>query len=97
MLDVLHLVVTMTLVGCGDLVPNSGTTKLFGCACVSMAIVGIFISKLADYLVEKQMFFKAEQSESKMLSTIDIYEGDKIQVLHGFSTSCDGTEFLWKS
>jgi len=89
----------MTSVGCGDLVPNSDTTKLLACAFVftGMAIVGVFISKLADYLVEKQMFFKAEQSESKMLSTIDIYEGDKIQVLHGFSTSCDGTEFLWKS
>jgi len=39
-----------------------------------MAIVGIFVSKLADYLVEKQVFFEAEQSESKMHSTIDMNE-----------------------
>jgi hypothetical protein len=51
-----------------------------------MAIVGIFISKLADYLpnsdylVEKRVF-EAEQSESKMFSTID---RNMIQVLHGY-------------
>jgi potassium channel subfamily K len=74
-LDALYLViVTMTSVGCGDLVPNSDTTKLLACAFVftGMAIVGIFISKLADYLVEKQeVFFKAPQGEAKMLSAVD--------------------------
>jgi len=74
-LDALYLViVTMTSVGCGDLVPNSDTTKLLACAFVftGMAIVGVFISKLADYLVEKQeVFFKAPQGEAKMLSAVD--------------------------
>ena len=74
-LDALYLViVAMTSVGCGDLVPNSDTTKLLACAFVftGMAIVGIFISKLADYLVEKQeVFFKAPQGEAKMLSAVD--------------------------
>ncbi|KAK4355174.1 hypothetical protein RND71_024145 [Anisodus tanguticus] len=49
-------VVTMTTVGYGDMVPNSATTKLLACVYVfsGMALVGIVLSKAADYLVEKQ-------------------------------------------
>lgn len=49
-------IVTMTTVGYGDLVPNSAATKLLACAFVftGMALIGLTISKGADYLVEKQ-------------------------------------------
>ncbi|KAK6269505.1 hypothetical protein POUND7_006610 [Theobroma cacao] len=49
-------VVTMTTVGYGDLVPNSNLTKLLACAFVftGMALIGLVLTKAADYLVEKQ-------------------------------------------
>ncbi|XVE50835.1 hypothetical protein DITRI_Ditri01bG0195700 [Diplodiscus trichospermus] len=49
-------VVTMTTVGYGDLVPNSDLAKLLACAFVftGMALIGLVLSKAADYLVEKQ-------------------------------------------
>uniref|UniRef100_A0A5B7B6E8 Putative two-pore potassium channel 1-like n=1 Tax=Davidia involucrata TaxID=16924 RepID=A0A5B7B6E8_DAVIN len=49
-------IVTMTTVGYGDLVPNSVPTKLLACAFVftGMALIGLILSKAADYLVEKQ-------------------------------------------
>ncbi|KAJ0963535.1 hypothetical protein J5N97_028657 [Dioscorea zingiberensis] len=56
-LDALYFcIVTMTTVGYGDLVPNSVTAKLLACAFVfsGMAIVAIFVSNAADYLVDKQ-------------------------------------------
>ncbi|PIA25624.1 hypothetical protein AQUCO_11000032v1 [Aquilegia coerulea] len=56
-LDAVYLcIVTMTTVGYGDLVPNSVPTKLLACAFVfaGMAVVGLVLSKAADYLVEKQ-------------------------------------------
>ena len=56
-LDALYFcIVTMTTVGYGDLVPNSIGAKLLACVFVfiGMAIVAIFISKSADYLVDKQ-------------------------------------------
>jgi len=101
-LDALYLViVAMTSVGCGDLVPNSDTTKLLACAFVftSMAIVGIFISKLADYLVEKQeVFFKAPQGEAKMLSAVDTnkikYKFCTVALLLLMDVIA-GTVFLW--
>ncbi|KAL7186740.1 hypothetical protein ACSBR2_028465 [Camellia fascicularis] len=54
--SVYFCIVTMTTVGYGDLVPNSATTKLLACAFVfkGMALVGLILSKAADYLVEKQ-------------------------------------------
>ena len=53
---VYFVIVTMTTVGYGDLVPSSAGAKLLACAFVfsGMAIVGLFLSKAADYLVEKQ-------------------------------------------
>ncbi|KAJ4838292.1 hypothetical protein Tsubulata_041620 [Turnera subulata] len=56
-LDSLYFcVVTMTTVGYGDLVPDSAPVKLFACIFVflGMALVGLILSKAADYLVEKQ-------------------------------------------
>ncbi|KAG2678237.1 hypothetical protein I3760_12G134200 [Carya illinoinensis] len=49
-------IVTMTTVGYGDLVPNSALTKLLACAFVftGMALIGLVLSKAADYLLEKQ-------------------------------------------
>ncbi|KAG2557603.1 hypothetical protein PVAP13_8NG220205 [Panicum virgatum] len=59
-------VVTMTTVGYGDLVPASDAAKLLACAFVfsGVALVGTFLSflsKAADYLVEKQeaLLFRA--------------------------------------
>ncbi|CAD6257146.1 unnamed protein product [Miscanthus lutarioriparius] len=56
-------VVTMTTVGYGDLVPASNAAKLLACAFVfaGVALVGTFLSKAADYLVEKQeaLLFRA--------------------------------------
>ncbi|KAF3453318.1 hypothetical protein FNV43_RR03758 [Rhamnella rubrinervis] len=56
-LDAVYLcIVTMTTVGYGDLVPNNTVSKLLACAFVftGMALVGLILSKGADYLVEKQ-------------------------------------------
>ncbi|KAF2288960.1 hypothetical protein GH714_023113 [Hevea brasiliensis] len=49
-------VVTMTTVGYGDLVPNTAFLKLLASVYVflGMAVVGLILSKAADYLVEKQ-------------------------------------------
>ncbi|KAK3149316.1 hypothetical protein QOZ80_3AG0215730 [Eleusine coracana subsp. coracana] len=73
-------IVTMTSVGYGDLSPNSNATKLLACAFVfvGMAIIALFISRAADYLVEKQemLFFKAlhmnmQGAEAKMLKAME--------------------------
>nr|KYP52144.1 Calcium-activated outward-rectifying potassium channel 1 [Cajanus cajan] len=49
----------MTTVGYGDLVPDSNLAKLLACIYVfsGMALVGIILSKAADYIVEKQEIF----------------------------------------
>ncbi|PRQ33108.1 putative Two pore domain potassium channel, EF-hand domain pair [Rosa chinensis] len=49
-------IVTMTTLGYGDLVPDSTLAKLLACAFVftGMALVGLILTKAADYLVEKQ-------------------------------------------
>ncbi|KAK4771116.1 hypothetical protein SAY87_031648 [Trapa incisa] len=57
LLDAVYFcVVTMTTVGYGDLVPATILTKLLACAFVfsGMALIGLIISKAADYLFEKQ-------------------------------------------
>jgi len=56
-LDAIYFcVVTMTTVGYGDLVPDSDLSKLLACIYVftGMALVGLILSKAADYIVEKQ-------------------------------------------
>ncbi|XP_062015007.1 two-pore potassium channel 1-like [Rosa rugosa] len=49
-------IVTMTTLGYGDLVPDSTLAKLLACAFgfTGMALVGLILTKAADYLVEKQ-------------------------------------------
>lgn len=49
-------VVTMTTVGYGDLVPETVLAKLLACVFVfsGMALVGLILSRAADYIVEKQ-------------------------------------------
>ncbi|CAA2955570.1 two-pore potassium channel 1-like [Olea europaea subsp. europaea] len=63
-------IVTMTTVGYGDLVPNSVATKLLACAFVfsGMALVGLILSKGADYIVEKQemLLIKALRMRQKL-------------------------------
>lgn len=70
-LDALYFtIVTMTTVGYGDLVPNSDLTKLLACAFVfsGMALMGLILSKAADYLVEKQevLLIKAMHMSQKV-------------------------------
>ncbi|XP_006650599.1 two pore potassium channel a isoform X1 [Oryza brachyantha] len=108
-LDALYFcIVTMTTVGYGDLVPNNDATKLLACAFVfmGMAVVALFVSKVADYLVEKQevLFFRAlhtnmKGGEAKMLRAIEtnrikykFYTNAVVLVLCIVS----GTVFLWK-
>lgn len=108
-LDAIYFtIVTMTTVGYGDLVPNSDASKLLACAFVflGMAVVALFLSKVADRLVEKQevLLFKAlnmrmKGSKAKMLKAIEtdkskykFYATAVILVL----LIAMGTLFLWK-
>ncbi|KAG2407065.1 hypothetical protein LR48_Vigan01g326300 [Vigna angularis] len=76
-LDAIYFcVVTMTTVGYGDLVPDSQLSKLLACIYVftGMALVGLILSKAADYIVEKQeiilvkTIFKGENIGPEQLS-----------------------------
>lgn len=75
--SVYFCIVTMTTVGYGDLVPNSAPTKLLACAFVfsGMALVGLTLSKGADYLVEKQeMFLLKALSMRQKLGPTEVLE-----------------------
>jgi len=109
LLDALYFcIVTMTSVGYGDLVPNSDTTKLLASAFVfiGMAIIALFVSKAADYLVEKQevLFFKAlhmnmKHGEAKILRAIETNKANYKLYTAGLllvTTIVVGTVFLWK-
>lgn len=69
--SVYFCIVTMTTLGYGDLVPNSVATKLLACAFVfsGMALVGIMLSKGADYIVEKQ--------EILLVKALHLHQKDK--------------------
>lgn len=72
--DAMYLcVVTMTTVGYGDLVPHSVLAKLIASVYVffGMAMVGIILSKAADYIVEKQevLLVRAINIRGKLGST----------------------------
>ncbi|KAF8019655.1 hypothetical protein BT93_G0368 [Corymbia citriodora subsp. variegata] len=85
LLDAVYFcIVTMTTVGYGDLVPGSVLTKLLACAFVfsGMAIVGLILSKAADYLVEKQeiLLVKALHLHNKVGPTEMLKEIEANQV-----------------
>ncbi|RLN42005.1 two pore potassium channel a-like [Panicum miliaceum] len=107
-LDALYLVIiTVTSVGYGDLVPNSDTTKLLACAFVliGMAMIALFISKAADYFVEKQVLFyralhmNVKGGEAKMLRAMQTsrikYKFYNVALLLAM-VMVAGTLFLWK-
>jgi potassium channel subfamily K, other eukaryote len=108
-LDAIYFsVVTMTSVGYGDLSPNSDTTKLLACAYVfvGMGIITLFISRAADYLVEKQemLFFKALHMNNKGADAKMLRDMEANRIKYKFYTSAllltviivSGTVFLWK-
>ncbi|KAF4391246.1 hypothetical protein G4B88_016556 [Cannabis sativa] len=74
-------IVTMTTVGYGDLVPSSNAAKLLACAFVftGMALVGLTLSKAADYLVEKQ--------ETLLVKTLNMRRKDQAEVLKEAQTN----------
>ncbi|KAK8919160.1 Two pore potassium channel a [Platanthera zijinensis] len=85
-LDALYFcIVTMTTVGYGDLVPRSTAAKLLACLFVfsGMAFVALFLSKAADYLVEKQevLIIKAAHLRRKVgdQQMLKEMEGKKIK------------------
>uniref|UniRef100_K3Y961 EF-hand domain-containing protein n=2 Tax=Setaria italica TaxID=4555 RepID=K3Y961_SETIT len=97
-LDALYFVI-VTMVGYGDLVPNSATTK-------GMAMIALLISKAADYLVEKQkvLFFKAlhmnmKGGDAKMMRAMETnrikYKFYCVALLVAM-VMVVGTVFLWK-
>ncbi|XP_058070598.1 two-pore potassium channel 1-like isoform X1 [Magnolia sinica] len=78
-------IVTMTTVGYGDLVPVSVPAKLLACLFVfiGMALVGLILSKAADYLVEKQeiLLVKALNiwHEARMMEIMKEIETNKVK------------------
>ncbi|EEF39611.1 two-pore potassium channel 1 [Ricinus communis] len=85
-LDAMYFsVVTMTTVGYGDLVPNTAFVKMLACVFVftGVAIVGLILSKAADYLVEKQeiMLVEALNKHKKMgqLETMKDIETNRVR------------------
>ncbi|XP_068669458.1 two-pore potassium channel 1-like [Aristolochia californica] len=81
-------IVTMTTVGYGDLAPNSVATKLLACAFVfsGVALVGMILSKAADYLVEKQelLFVKAVNIRRQVGATEIVKELEMNRVKYKF-------------
>ncbi|KAJ6673051.1 POTASSIUM CHANNEL SUBFAMILY K [Salix purpurea] len=68
----------MTTVGYGDLVPDSAPVKLLACVFVftGMLLIGLILSKAADYLVEKQeiLLIKALHIHQKLDSAAFLKE-----------------------
>ncbi|XP_022734272.1 two-pore potassium channel 1-like [Durio zibethinus] len=101
-------VVTMTTVGYGDLVPNSNLAKLLACAFVftGMALIGLVLTKAADYLVEKQetLLVKAFHMHKKVGELEILKEIENNRVKYKFYTALillvllilSGTVFLYK-
>ncbi|OMO64679.1 hypothetical protein COLO4_31923 [Corchorus olitorius] len=93
--DAIYLcVVTMTTVGYGDLVPHSTLAKILACIYVfaGMALVGLVLSKAADYMVEKQeivlvraMHFKKNLNAAEILMEA---ETNKMEFIDAFYCVC---------
>ncbi|KAI9123977.1 hypothetical protein K1719_005277 [Acacia pycnantha] len=91
-LDALYFcVVTMTTVGYGDLVPNSKLAKLLACVYVftGMALVGLIMSKAADYFLEKQeiLFARAIHVGEKVSLSELLEEVEAHKVKYKFFTA----------
>ncbi|KAK1641855.1 hypothetical protein QYE76_059660 [Lolium multiflorum] len=110
-LDALYFcVVTMTTVGYGDIVPSSDVSKLLASAFAfaGVAVVGTFLSKSADYLVEKQesLLFRAVHANAAYPARARLrateaanrtrYKLYASAVLLAVSVA-SGTLFLWKA
>ncbi|XWS09682.1 hypothetical protein CRYUN_Cryun39dG0009900 [Craigia yunnanensis] len=84
-------VVTMTTVGYGDLTPNSDLAKLLACAFVftGMALIGLVLTKAADYLVEKQetLLVKALHMHQKVGQLEILKEIENNRMKHKFYTA----------
>uniref|UniRef100_A0A166H0N8 EF-hand domain-containing protein n=3 Tax=Daucus carota subsp. sativus TaxID=79200 RepID=A0A166H0N8_DAUCS len=82
-------VVTMTTIGYGDLVPDTVLAKLLACVFVfsGMALVGYVLSKVADYILEKEgnLFFKTINA-SDMFDPTDIAADNNKSRLKFFTT-----------
>lgn len=91
-------IVTMTTVGYGDLVPNSTVTKLLACGFVfsGMAIVALFLSSAADYLIEKQeeLLIKALHLRKKASEADVLKEIQTNKIKYKFLTSLGVLLFL---
>ncbi|KAH7857993.1 hypothetical protein Vadar_018698 [Vaccinium darrowii] len=90
-LDAIYFcVVTMTTVGYGDLVPNNTLSKLLACVFVfsGMGLVGFFLSKAADYIVEKEeiLLVKAIFTREKFGPTEVLKEAESNKAKYKFLT-----------
>ncbi|XVE87640.1 hypothetical protein DITRI_Ditri19aG0004000 [Diplodiscus trichospermus] len=88
-LDAIYFcVVTMTTVGYGDLVPHSTVAKIFACIYVftGMALVGLILSKAADYIAEKQeiLLVKAMHMNEKFNAAEILMEVETNKVKYKF-------------
>ncbi|XWS12957.1 hypothetical protein CRYUN_Cryun37aG0134400 [Craigia yunnanensis] len=88
-LDAIYFcVVTMTTVGYGDLVPHSTLAKILACIYVfiGMALVGLILSKAADYIVEKQeiLLVKAMHMNEKFNAAEILMEVETNKVKYKF-------------
>ncbi|EEF33072.1 two-pore potassium channel 1 [Ricinus communis] len=82
MIDSLYFTVTtLSTVGYGDLVPNSTFVKVLCCVFVviGMALVGLIMSKAADYIVEKQ--------EMLLVNSLDKHQKNGPSKIMGMETN----------
>ena len=107
-LDAIYFcVVTMTTVGYGDLVPHSTLAKILACIYVftGMALVGLILSKAADYIAEKQeiLLVKAMHMREKFNAAEILMEVETNKVKYKFVVTTllllvliiVGISFLW--
>ncbi|XWS18087.1 hypothetical protein CRYUN_Cryun32bG0011600 [Craigia yunnanensis] len=92
-LDAIYFcVVTMTTVGYGDLIPNSTLAKILACIYVftGMALVGLILSKAADYIAEKQeiLLVKAMHMSEKINAGEILMEVEEMEFIDAYYCVC---------